>query len=84
MFSKNFLLTYFTTILILGVLANFSFKLYISLFNPDLPKNEVALAEALKSWQMGMSYFNIIILASMVALGFMYIFKRRGIEVKKD
>jgi hypothetical protein len=74
MLSKKFLSSYFLTILIISVLANFSFTLYISLFNPDLPKNEVALAQALKSWQQGLSYLNILLLASMVVIGFLYIF----------
>ena len=75
MLSKGFLRSYFLSILVISVLANFSFTAYITLFDPNLPKNEVALAEALKSWQQGLNYFNMLLLVSMVVVGFLYIYK---------
>jgi hypothetical protein len=75
MLSKKFLQSYFLSILIISVLANFSFTAYITIFDPNLPKNEAALAEALKSWQQGLSYFNMLILLSLVVVGFLYIYQ---------
>jgi hypothetical protein len=83
MLSKNFIRIYIVTVLILGFLSQFSFKAYLLLTGIDRPDNQEAVNDAFNAWLQGMNYFNILLLASMVIVGFMYMFKRNESVAKK-